>query len=44
MITIDLPIMTTAQRDNLNAFEGDVIFNGTLNEGQIYANGGWVNF
>lgn len=41
---VDLPSMTTAQRDaQNNPPNGRLIYNTTTNKGQIRENGAWVN-
>ena len=38
-----LPNMTTTERDNLVASNGDMIYNTTTNKLQAYQNGSWIN-
>lgn len=38
-----LPKLTTTERNALNAVNGDIIYNTTLNRVEAYENGSWVD-
>ena len=40
---VQLPALTSTQRDALSAVNGMVIYNSTTNKFQGYENGGWAN-
>jgi len=41
---VGLPQVTTAQRDTIDAKGGDMVYNTTDSEAQVYENGSWRKF